>query len=224
MPAEYTIFWPLFNTFMFWTIIVGGFTFALLLYLIVKFRSTDEVFENPDNIQVGVFPVERHNLKLEVAWFAGPTVLVLYITWIAWQSMIAVWVDPVELKDRDQFEVHVNGVQWGWDFTYTEEITTEDGTVLSADDVSLGEVWVPCGREIKFNITTTDILHAPFIPEYGVKEDAVPLVNTYLYFTPMENGTFIMYCTEYCGDGHSVMLSDVHVVDDPNDNYECNNV
>ena len=78
--------------------------------------------------------------------------------------------------------------------------------------------------EVKFNITTTDILHAPFIPEYGVKEDAVPIVNTYLYFTPMENGTFIMYCTEYCGDGHSVMLSDVHVVDDPNDNYACNNV
>ena len=118
---------------------MGGFTFALLLYLMLKYRSSDEEYENPDNIQVGVFPVERHNFKLELAWFAGPTVLVFYITWIAWQSLVAVWVDPVELKDRDQFEIHIEGVQWGWTFEYTESITTEDGTLIESGDVTFNE-------------------------------------------------------------------------------------
>ena len=93
-PADYTIFQSLMDTWNFWSIIVGVFTFALLLYLIIRFREISPNDASPENLTPGTFPKERDNLTLELTWFIVPTILVLYLTFIAWQSMITVWVDP----------------------------------------------------------------------------------------------------------------------------------
>ena len=77
---------------------------------------------------------------------------------------------------------------------------------------------MPCNRVIKAKLVTLNdggelpVLHAPFIPEWGIKEDTVPGIETSMSFTPKETGTFDLFCAEYCGQQHSKMLAKVHVV------------
>lgn len=233
-PAEYTIFWDLLETWNFWSIIVGVLTFALLIFLVIRFREISPKEKSPDDIVPGVFPKERDNLTLELTWFIVPTILVLYLTFIAWQSMISVWVDPYsEENNADDFEITMEAYQWGWNFYYHDDIeffdpdsgnstyfTTPAGTEIKNGTLTLGELYLPCNTLIKAKIISVGdaasnspaVLHAPFMPEWAIKEDAVPGLETYIAFTPRETGTYDLFCAEYCGQQHSKMLAKVHVV------------
>ena len=87
-----------------------------------------------------------------------------------------------------------------------------------AQSSSAGEVYVPCGEEIKMKMTSERlgdadaVLHSLFLPEWGVKEDVVPGVSTMLYFTPQETGTFDVICAEYCGMRHAYMKMQITVI------------
>ena len=122
-PADYTIFRSLLETWNFWSLVVGIFTFVLLIYLVIRFREVSPDDSNIDSIAPGVFPKERDNLTLELTWFIVPTILVLYLTFIAWQSMITVWVDPYSEEGADDaFDITIEAYQWGWNFYYHDEI------------------------------------------------------------------------------------------------------
>ena len=121
-PADYTIFESLMVTWNFWSIVVGVFTFGLLLVLIVRFRSKTDDAEVMDDIKPGVFPRERDNLTLELTWFIVPSILVFYLTFIAWQSMVTVWMDPYEIDDEGAFDVTIEAYQWGWNFYYDDDL------------------------------------------------------------------------------------------------------
>jgi cytochrome c oxidase subunit 2 len=71
---------------------------------------------------------------------------------------------------------------------------------------------VPLQKPVKLAITSADVLHSLFIPAYRIKEDAVPGRETYLWFLPDELGTYDLFCTEYCGTGHSAMITKVAVL------------
>jgi len=235
-PADYTIFTQLMDTWNFWSLVVGIFTFVLMMYLVIRFKEISPEDPKLDGIAPGVFPKERDNLTLELTWFIVPTILVLYLTFIAWQSMITVWVDPyTEENPNDTFEITIEAYQWGWNFYYHDaiEITTmdENGTVNLTNFVTPtgteikdgamsfdGNLYLPCNKMVKAKIKTLDdgsdlpVLHAPFIPEWAIKEDAVPGIETDMAFTPRESGTYDLFCAEYCGQQHSMMLAKVHVV------------
>ncbi len=67
-------------------------------------------------------------------------------------------------------------------------------------------------KPIKLAITSADVLHSLFIPAFRIKEDAVPGMETHLWFLPDEIGTYDLFCTEYCGVGHSGMITKVAVL------------
>ena len=231
-PADYTIFRSLLDTWNFWSLVVGIFTFILLLYLVIRFREESPNDPKLDGIKPGVFPKERDNLTLELTWFIVPTILVLYLTFIAWQSMITVWVDPYsEELAEESFDITIEAYQWGWNFYYHDEIVvlnetgnlttfvTPMGSEIKDGSIGIdGNLYLPCDTPIKAKIVTLNdggelpVLHAPFMPEWAIKEDAVPGLETYLAFTPKESGTFDLFCAEYCGQQHSKMLAKVHVV------------
>ena len=83
-PDEYTVFNILYDKFLFWSIVVGLFTFAWLLIAILRYRDGIEP-AGKEELKVGTFPKERHNFDLELAWFVGPTILVV---WVGAQSRI----------------------------------------------------------------------------------------------------------------------------------------
>ena len=125
-PDEYTVFNILYDKFLFWSIIVGLFTFAWLIIAILRYREGIEPV-GKEEIKVGTFPKERHHFDLELAWFVGPTILVIWVTILAFGSMNIVWGEVAELQeDEDAFTVEVNGLQWYWDFYYQDALTWED--------------------------------------------------------------------------------------------------
>ncbi len=125
-PDEYTVFNILYDKFLFWSIVVGIFTFSWLIIAILRYRDGLEPV-GKEEIKVGTFPKERHHFDLELAWFVGPTILVVWVTILAFGSMNIVWGEVANLQnDDDSFTVEVNGLQWYWDFYYHDELTWED--------------------------------------------------------------------------------------------------
>ena len=82
----------------------------------------------------------------------------------------------------------------------------------SKDDIVSATVMLPVNREVDLSLRSTDVIHSFFVPEFGVKQDAVPGLNTRLRFTPTRQGIYELGCTELCGLGHYRMRASVRVV------------
>ena len=95
------------------------------------------------------------------------------------------------------YVIQAAGLQFAWLFTYPET------------GVVAGELHVPVGREILLKITANDVLHAFWVPEYRLKQDAVPGQETELRFTPSKAGEYPVICAELCGAYHGVMKTTV---------------
>ena len=136
MPAEYTVFHGLYAEFMFWSIVVGTFTFVWLTYTVLVHRKglTDE--SEIEKLTPGVFPVERDNHKLELGWFLGPSILIAYFIWVSWQSMVGSWGSIPDVNADETFEMEVVGYQWYWEFTYTENLVWDGDGVAPAGTVT----------------------------------------------------------------------------------------
>lgn len=95
--------------------------------------------------------------------------------------------------------VNVTGLQFAWIFTYP------DSGVVAA------ELHVPSGREVKLNISANDVIHAFWVPEFRLKQDAVPGLQSELRFTPTRIGEYPLICAELCGAYHGAMKTKVLV-------------
>jgi cytochrome c oxidase subunit 2 len=131
----------------------------------------------------------RENIMLEIVWTVIPLILVLFMFYFGWVDF-----DYIRSPPKDAMTVHVTARQWSWLFSY------ENG---KKSDV----LNVPMGRPVKLLMTSADVLHCLFIPAYRIKEDCVPGMTTHLWFTANELGSYDIFCTEYCGLGHSHMRS-----------------
>ena len=102
----------------------------------------------------------------------------------------------------DAYEIKVIGKQWLWTFLY------DNGTA------SVGELYVPINRPVKLVMTSEDVLHGFFIPNFRIKQDVVPGMYTSIWFEATVPGRHQVFCTEYCGTSHSGMLAQVIVLTD----------
>ena len=189
-PNEYTVFNILYDKFLFWSIVVGLFTFAWLLIAVLRYRDGIEP-AGKEEIKVGTFPKERHHFDLELAWFVGPTILVIWVTILAFGSMNIVWGEVQKLQEEETFTVEVNGLQWYWDFYYHDELTWEDmdtghdvtwndnGLTIDAGDgaasavVKWGRVSLGLSETLDLaNNTTMDRSFDPTIPHSVDIQDA----------------------------------------------------
>ena len=145
-------------------------------------------------------PRITHHLGLELTWSIIPLILCLIIAvWGFWDFMV------LGVAPADADEIYVTGYRWGWRFEH------KDGTK------ELNELHLPEGKTIKLIMTSEDVIHSFFIPDFRVKHDLPPGRYTSIWFTPIGVGTHQVFCTEYCGDGHSGMLAKIFVL--PKDKY-----
>ncbi len=89
--------------------------------------------------------------------------------------------------------VNVTGLQFAWIFTYPDT-----GVVSS-------EMHVPVGREVKVDMTANDVIHAFWVPELRLKQDAIPGRQSEIRFTPTKEGEYPLICAELCGPYHGAM-------------------
>jgi cytochrome c oxidase subunit 2 len=100
----------------------------------------------------------------------------------------------------DAIEIHVTAQKWSWSFTYPNGTTTN-------------ELGVPKDKPVKLVMSSTDVLHSFYVPEFRIKQDVIPGTYTTLWFQATEAKEITILCTEYCGTGHSDMLSKVNVME-----------
>ena len=133
MVAEDTVFAVLYDKFMFWSILVGIFTFGWMFLAMIRYRDGVEPdTTHIDHIEVGSFPVDRHHTTLEVFFYVLPTVIVAWLVVLALSSNTAVWVIPAE---EDAHDMKIIGKQWFWEYEYKDALTWEDDPAVSGIDV-----------------------------------------------------------------------------------------
>ncbi len=209
MEAGGEVFWELFDVFNFWALIVLIIVVVWMFYNSLVFRSKDGSDNNIDNFTPGVFPAENDNLKMELTWTIVPFILIVYLTFIAWGPIDEMWT-----ADPDAHEVKVNSSQWSWAF----DCGDLDADICEVSNIDVEGQTRPllrlkAGESYMFNMTSTDVTHAPFFLDWGIKEDTQPGMYTRLYHTPSvdEIGSSLLMCTEYCGKDHGYMTAVVEV-------------
>jgi cytochrome c oxidase subunit 2 len=144
-------------------------------------------------------PPIHGNTRLEVFWTALPAVMLVSLCTYAYSVL-----HDIEKDRRGQMTVKVEGQQFAWRYTYPDG---PGGKPVSTDDL-----YLPEGRQIKFDVQAKDVLHDFWVPAFRVKIDAVPGITTHVEATPKRLGSYPVVCAELCGLGHSLMRSTVHVV------------
>jgi len=105
--------------------------------------------------------------------------------------------------------VEINAHQWAWDARYAGP----DGKFNTADDiVALNDVRIPVDTPVVLQLTSTDVLHSLYLPNFRVKQDAIPGTVTRLWFQARETGVFEMGCAQHCGPNHYKMRGTLTVL------------
>lgn len=142
-------------------------------------------------------PSPTHSTFLELLWTIGPSVI---LVWIFFQG--ASGFATLKTPDNDAELIEVKAFQFGWQFTYPNgEIT--DTLHLSVN------------QPVRLQLVSDDVIHSFYVPEFRAKMDVMPGRKHSMWFKPTLHGDFKLFCTEYCGDGHSKMVKDVKVHPEP---------
>jgi cytochrome c oxidase subunit 2 len=161
---------------------------AVVLFSVWKWRV-------PDDDDADGPPIHGHT-GLEILWTAVPAVLVTAIGIVS----AVVLARNGEAGTRP-LEVQAIGQQFAWKFVYSDY-----------DDLESGELVLPVGREARFTMTSVDVIHSFWVPNFGQKMDAVPGIETTILVTPDRTGEFAVVCAELCGLGHATMRAKARVV------------
>lgn len=154
-----------------------GVTLATV-YFVIKYRARPGHKAQPS---------PSHNDTLEITWTVIPTIICVFLFLGGWRGYLAFTAER-----GGALQIDVTGQKWAWSFTYP------NGTVDN-------NLHVPVGQPVRLRMTSTDVLHSFYVPNFRVKQDLVPRRYTYLQFTPTRPGVYRLYCTEYCGKDHSMM-------------------
>ena len=183
-----------------------GITVTMLVFM-VRYRRQPGVLAQPSG----------HHHVLELFWTFAPLLLLAAI----FHRGATTFVEMATAPD-DALEIRVRARQWAWEFEHPNGYVEDN------------EVHVPVGRPIRFVMSSSDVIHSLFIPDFRVKRDAVPGMFSSLWFEAIDPGTVPweaepnrqrvlytsqIYCAEYCGAngtwgrnaGHATMYGLVHV-------------
>jgi len=165
---------------------------VLMVYSIVVFRRKPGDTSDAAHVE--------GNTSLEVAWTIVPLITVL-----AFSALGANALAETQRVDPTAMEVNVIGSQWSWRFEYPEL------GIIST------ELRLPVNKQALLHLSSTDVIHSFWVPEFRVKQDALPggdVFNRDLRITPTMIGDYKVRCAELCGLQHAYMESPVIVLSD----------
>jgi cytochrome c oxidase subunit II len=179
--------------FVFWfvtaiCIFIFAIVAAVMAYAVLRFRRP------PDDDSDGP-PIHGHT-GLEIAWTAVPAALV---TAIAIVSAIVLAKD--DAAGANPLRIDVVAQQFAWTYYYPS-FHNKRSSVL----------YLPKDRSVVLRMTSKDVAHSFWVPEFSQKQDLLPGIHPTLHITPDRLGTYTVICTELCGLGHALMRSEARVV------------
>ena len=140
-------------------------------------------------------PADNH--LLELVWTIVPTILVMIV--FVWGY--TVYREMVQAP-ADAYEIRAIGKQWLWQFQY------ETGRN------EINKLYVPLNKPVKIVMTSEDVIHGFFVPNFRIKKDVVPGMYTQVWFKPTVLGEHHLFCSQYCGTSHSGMIGKVIVLNE----------
>jgi len=165
---------------------------ALMILFLVRYRHRPGHSAQPSH---------AHSTALELTWTIIPTFFLIAMFYWGFRGFLDMATPP-----DYAYEIQVTGIKWAWSFQYPNGATSN-------------ELHVPMDKPVRLILSSQDVIHSLFIPAFRCKKDVVPGRYNSLWFhvTAMppqrEDGDsyFDLYCTEYCGTGHSTMRTKVFV-------------
>jgi cytochrome c oxidase subunit 2 len=160
-------------------------------------------------------PQVRYNMPIEIMYTVVPFVLIAVLFY--YTAKDENYIDS--LPAHPDVTVNVLGYQWSWQFTYANV------NGINPHVVEIGEPWypdrtqqnlplleLPVGETVKFNLTSPDVIHSFWVPQFLFKRDVIPGHPNHFAVTLDTTGTFTGHCSELCGLYHSRMLFTLKVV------------
>ncbi|WP_254821205.1 cytochrome c oxidase subunit II [Haloglomus halophilum] len=170
-----------------------------LVYAIYRFHDNDDPKPTVDDP------------ALETTWTAATAVILLFVGVSAYFVMANPYITPAAAgsadvatpEGADDLTVEVVAYQWGWQFTYPEaNVTTKNRLAIPAD------------RDVRFELSSRDVVHSLFVPKLGIKQDIFPTGGSVARTRATKPGEYNLYCAELCGSGHARMDGTVVVLNE----------
>jgi len=181
--------------------VVGVFVWGLIGWVVVRYRRRSD-----DELP----PQVRYNLPIEVLYTIAPVVVVAVLFFFTVEKQNKI----LEKVDNPDHTIVVTAQQWSWTFNYIGEDATGGMNVWEAgNSVTLPQLWLVKDESFRFDLHSPDVIHDMWVPEFGFKEDVVPGRSNSFDLTPTEDGVYTGRCAELCGEQHSRMLFEIHIVD-----------
>ncbi len=165
---------------------------GILLYSIVKFRKKE-------GVKASYFTGESW---AQLKWIFIPLIVVLGMDFVIDIRTVPVWNLIKQFRPTADVSVRVTGQQFSWVFTYPDEKGDFDGDNAFQ---SMGDMHVPIGKNIVFDLEAKDVLHSFSIPSLRLKQDAVPGRKIKGWFNATKIGAYDIACAQICGGGHTNM-------------------
>jgi cytochrome c oxidase subunit II len=196
--------------------------FGAMIYSIVTFRKSK-----------GAQPAHfHHSTKAEIAWTVIPIFILVAMAIPAAKTLV-----KIEDTRASDLTIKVTAYQWKWRYDYPAAGIGFFSS-LAADSVRARQVGsgadvyavdhylrnvdkplvVPVGKKVRLLLTANDVIHAWWVPEIGMKRDAIPGYVNELWFRIDEAGTYRGQCAELCGRDHGFMP--IVVIAKPEAEYE----
>jgi cytochrome c oxidase subunit II len=166
----------------------------LLLYFVFRYRHREG---RPAHYTHG-------SNRLEVIWTIVPAVICVVLALMSRRS----WAEIKQNMPKEAMNLEITAEQFAWNIRYPGP----DGKLETADDiVTLNQLHFPVGRAVVVSLHSKDVIHSFFLPEFRVKQDAVPGMTTRIWFEATRVGHWEIACAELCGLGHFRMKGFVTV-------------
>jgi len=178
------VFGALFWISVFFLVLIVGLTILFVVRYRVRAGRTE-----PD-------VTASHDTRLELLWSVVPLAILMGL----FAASTRTWLHMVRGDGGSgaPLEVHVTARKWSWWFDHP-------------GGRGAGELHLVAGRPTELVLASVDVIHSLYVPEFRLKQDAVPGRFTRMTFTPTLPGTYAVLCAEYCGTDHSRMSAKVVV-------------
>lgn len=156
----------------------------------------------------------HHSTVLEILWTAVPVLILFAIAIPSTATLIR-----MEDTTKADMTLKITGYQWFWEYEYLEDgvnfyskLATPRAQIEGREEKGENyllevdrEVVLPINKKIRFLFSGADVIHAWWVPQLGVKKDAIPGYITEYWVRIDEPGTYTGQCAELCGKDHGFM-------------------
>jgi cytochrome c oxidase subunit 2 len=187
----------LFNLYLYAAVIINVIVIGALVYAIFRFRHTPGAEEPDDAPRPGVIPPVRGSARIGLILTA-----VLFLLFIPISIGTKDTVNFIEKPPAEEsLIVTVVGQQYSWTFTYPNGMKT------------VNELVVPADKVVVLKVTSTDVFHNFYVPDFKIMADAIPEKTNVIWFKAVKPGSYKAHCNEICGVAHTFMKATVTVME-----------